>query len=103
MQELDQIGNDSIIIAASNRLDILDEALRRRFSLEHEVKMFSADELMRMINLLLDDIEMFVDPQRLEQYVVKCEKKGMAQGVVMNDIIRQIAKAIECDTRTILL
>ena len=36
MQELDRVKNDTIIIGATNRLDMIDKALLRRFTIKHE-------------------------------------------------------------------
>lgn len=41
MQELDDIPNNIIVIGTTNRFDILDKALIRRFPIQHEVKRLS--------------------------------------------------------------
>lgn len=48
MQNLDRLNNSNIVIAATNREDILDPALRRRFRNKFEVKRFNADENAKM-------------------------------------------------------
>jgi SpoVK/Ycf46/Vps4 family AAA+-type ATPase len=41
MQEFDKLQNTQIVIGASNRLDIIDRALLRRFSRVHETRRFA--------------------------------------------------------------
>lgn len=98
MQELDMLGNDVVLLAATNRADILDEALMRRFSLKHEVKRFNASEMKCMINSLLIDIGLNANIEALDKYVNGKVESREAQGVVMNDVINRIAKAVEDKT-----
>ena len=49
MQNLDSLPNHVVLLAATNRPDILDPALMRRFTQKHEVKMLSADEAVQMV------------------------------------------------------
>lgn len=48
MQEMDRLPNHVTLIAATNRLDMVDEALMRRFSIKHEIKNMTRDELYSM-------------------------------------------------------
>lgn len=45
MQELDNVSNRNVIIGATNRIDDIDPALKRRFTEKHEVKKLTADEI----------------------------------------------------------
>lgn len=45
MQELDNVSNRNVIIGATNRIDDIDPALKRRFTEKHEVKKLAADEI----------------------------------------------------------
>ena len=49
MQHLDSLPNHVVLLAATNRPDILDPALMRRFTQKHEVQMLSADEAVQMV------------------------------------------------------
>ena len=53
MQELDRLPNHVTLIAATNRLDMVDEALMRRFSVKHEIKNMTTPELDAMIHQYL--------------------------------------------------
>ena len=59
MQELDRLpqGN-SIIIGTTNRMDRLDSALKRRFSLQHEVKVLSENDVKCLAEKFLSSISM---------------------------------------------
>ena len=43
MQELDRLSNNVILIGTTNRADVLDEALVRRFTFKHHVKELSRE------------------------------------------------------------
>ena len=53
MQELDRLPNHVVLIAATNRLDMVDEAMLRRFSIRHEVTNMSYEDLDAMIRQYL--------------------------------------------------
>ncbi len=54
MQQLDQMPNDTIIVATTNRFDDLDPAFVRRFTIQHEVKPLSYDEAKRLCEMFFD-------------------------------------------------
>lgn len=56
MQNLDRLTNDVVLIGATNRLDIIDDALLRRFSMKHEVKRLSEHERLAMARKFFGDI-----------------------------------------------
>ena len=49
MQNLDALPNNVILLAATNRPDVIDPALMRRFSQKHEVQMLSEKEAEQMV------------------------------------------------------
>ena len=49
MQNLDTLPNNVILLAATNRPDVIDPALMRRFSQKHEVQMLSEKEAEQMV------------------------------------------------------
>jgi len=55
MQELDNLSNKTIVIGATNRLDIVDDALLRRFSNKKEFSPFSKKENIDMIKLFIEN------------------------------------------------
>ena len=57
MQELDKCNGHMVLIGATNRRDVLDEAILRRFSLHHEVTPpQSAEEAALVMRAFLDDL-----------------------------------------------
>lgn len=48
MQEMDRLPNNVIIIGTTNRFDMLDKALVRRFTLKHEVTPLGLEESKRL-------------------------------------------------------
>lgn len=94
MQALDCLSNDTIIIAATNRLDMIDAALLRRFAIVHNVKRFSEGELYSMISRYLDDVGIDFDKCDALKYC----KTQKSQALVLNDVVRAISKSIRYNT-----
>ena len=90
MQALDCLRNDTIIIGATNRLDMIDKALLRRFSMVHNVKKFSEEEMYLMITKYLDDVGISFNNGNVLRY---CKAQN-SQALVSNDMIRAISKSI---------
>jgi SpoVK/Ycf46/Vps4 family AAA+-type ATPase len=56
MQQLDLFDSGNILIGATNRVEDIDEALKRRFSIKHEIKLPSADTRKAIAQKYLDTI-----------------------------------------------
>ena len=65
MQELDRLTNEQIVIAATNREDRIDEALKRRFYLKHEIVLFDGNERIEMALKFINDVGIEYDRNRL--------------------------------------
>lgn len=90
MQEFDKLPNDVIVIGATNRVDRIDEALLRRFSLKHEVKALDNREKTEMVQQYLNDINMKFSDEEIKNMV---ESNGN-QSILLNDLIRRISLKI---------
>ncbi|MBQ6517368.1 MAG: AAA family ATPase [Anaerolineaceae bacterium] len=92
MQELDRLPNHVVLIAATNRADMLDEALLRRFSIKHEIKNMSRLELEELAQLFLSatDTVKYIDRQILSELTEKYRNPGQ----LMPELIRLIGKAV---------
>lgn len=55
MQCLDRVSGDVIILAATNRLNLIDTAVQRRFRIHHEVHLLTTEELFLVAQRFLDD------------------------------------------------
>lgn len=90
MQEFDKLPNDVIVIGATNRIDRIDEALLRRFSLKHKVEVLSDVEKKIMVLKFLDDINIQFSNEEIKEMVVRNENQSM----LMNELIRGISEKI---------
>lgn len=92
MQELDRLPNHVTLIAATNRLDMVDEALMRRFSIKHEIKNMTTVELDEMIRQYLKatDTEIYVSDNIIADLTTTYRNPGQ----VMPELIRTIGKNI---------
>ena len=96
LQELDQIRNDSIIIGATNIPEIIDPAVKRRFSIQHEVKPLSKEENIEMITQYLNTVDLSYDNDDIVNFVDNMNEyvNTNAQAIVLNYIISKIAESI---------
>lgn len=90
MQSFDLLENDVIVIGATNRKDMIDEALIRRFSIIHEVKTLNPAEIQTLIVNFLDNINIKYDKQNIVGYASTHNK----QSEIIKDIIKSIIKMI---------
>lgn len=101
MQCLDSIDNNTIIVAATNRIDILDSALKRRFS--HSLKMDSDDVEVKkkIVSKYLDtipnseynnaDIEKFIN-----------ENKDLSNDAIAKAVINRVIYCLVNNTKITL-
>ena len=54
MQELDSLPNNVIVVAATNRYDMLDPALSRRFRVHHKVLPLNVSEVVKVCEMFSD-------------------------------------------------
>ena len=92
MQELDRLPNHVTLIAATNRLDMVDEALLRRFSIRHEILPMNGVDMGFMLKQFLDatDTKKYIREDELVKLIMNNELPGK----VMPELIRLIGKAI---------
>lgn len=99
MQELDKCNGHMVLIGATNRRDVLDEAILRRFSLHHEVKVpQSAEEATLVIRAFLDDLSH--PPFKVEydaDFVTNLckENPGKPQSWLVNKAIESVAVSLK--------
>ncbi len=89
MQEFDKLTNDIIVIGATNRMDRIDEALLRRFSMKHEVKALTKEEKEQMIAKFLDDVDMDFPYMEIAELI-----DSGNQSDLLNNLIRKISQRI---------
>lgn len=92
MQELDRLPNHVTLIAATNRLDMVDEALLRRFSIKHEVKNMTIEERNAMVTQFLESTE--TRQYVKDEDVCHLISDHVNPGGIMPELVRLIGKAI---------
>lgn len=90
MQELDKLPNNVLLLAATNREDRIDDAIKRRFSIIHKVKPFTVDEKREMIKKYLTSINMVFEDIELKE-LSELEEN---QSGVLTALIRKIAEKV---------
>ena len=92
MQELDRLPNHVTLIAATNRLDMVDEAMMRRFSIKHEIKNMTSKELECLANKFLKatNTEKYIDKALISDFSERYENPGQ----MMPEIIKAIGLSI---------
>ncbi len=89
MQEMDYYRIhklSSLLIACTNRADILDAALLSRFSIKHEVKGLRNDDKERYLRLVLDRASIPCDEDTIEDYCA--ENSILTQRSIEADVVR---------------
>lgn len=92
MQELDRLPNHVTLIAATNRLDMVDEAMLRRFSVKHEIQNMSESELVELASQYVKatDTEKYVDEETISRLAKECINPGQ----MMPELVKAIGKSI---------
>lgn len=98
MQSFDLLENDLIIIGATNRRDMIDEALIRRFTIQHEVTILNNNEAYNLIIKYLEDLKIDYNNDNIKEYV----KTHNKQSEIIKDIVKSIVKMINNETNFIL-
>lgn len=101
MQELDKLPNHVTLIAATNRLDMVDEAMLRRFSIKHEIKNMSKEELTDLARQYVKatDTEKYITDDTISALVKGCENPGQ----LMPELIKEIGRSIYEEMKDSLL
>jgi len=94
LQELDQVDSKMIIVAATNRFDMLDNAIIRRFSVHHEVQRLSLEESRMMIRNYIHDLPINIDDIEVDRVIEMFNGKDVAQSYLINALTERIAEIL---------
>lgn len=86
LQELDKLPNDVIVIAATNRMDLLDAAFVSRCPVRAEFKPFSEEEKRAMVEKFLSSVNMSISEQEMRIII-----SASSQREIINSVIQCIA------------
>ena len=89
LQEFDKLPNDVIVLAATNRMDLLDEAFISRCSIREKFKPFSDAEKRAMVEKFLSSISMSITEKEMAEII-----KKQSQRDIINATIQYIANKI---------
>ncbi len=98
MQSFDLLENEVIVISATNRKDMIDEALIRRFSIIHEVRKLNPAEAQTLIINYMKDINVKFDITNIIQYSSNHSK----QSEIVKDIVKGIVKMLNDETEFVI-
>ena len=99
MQNLDQLSSDVVLLAATNRPELVDAAVKRRFSIKHEVQVFTPEELLQMSERFLADVKAHADfPVEYDREdLARYCASGVKQSEVIDMLTESLAEAVEKD------
>lgn len=95
MQEFDKLPNDIIVLAATNRKDILDEAFVSRFPIKEEMLPFSEEESQKMVRTFLADVGIVFSDYEI--FSITCDTRDQRE--IMGRVVQKLAEKIagDCD------
>ena len=96
MQNLDTLPNNVILLAATNRPDVIDPALMRRFSQKHEVQMLSEKEVEQMVERFFASVEQEV-PYTQKEIAEKYQQAGSPADLMVR-IVQELAERLTEET-----
>lgn len=91
MQEFGRLANDVVVIAATNRIDILDEAFVSRCPQKYEMPPFTPEESKNMVHKFLSDIGITIPEYEIDKVI----QSKADQRTIMSEIIRLVADRLE--------
>lgn len=90
LQLLDAVTNDHVIIAATNLIDDVDTAVKRRFTEKHELHRLSSEDNEQFIRQYLDDAGFSYDLDSVRKYAAE----NHSQAEIMTHVTRSIASTL---------
>ena len=97
MQELDRLSNNHIILAATNRLDRMDEAILRRFSVRYYMDVPTTENKREMIKKYINSLYVYNESFQEfmnDNYINSVVEKSKTQADVINNIVVSVADFI---------
>lgn len=92
MQELDRMGSGSIVLGATNRLDMIDEAVISRLGDKYEMLRFSEDERKQYVLNYMEDVGIEIKYKDVKDlYLSDCTQRELNRRVIayISDFVYQ--------------
>lgn len=93
LQLFDYLSQTSIVIAATNQKDMLDDALLRRFDLSVEFELPDAVQIRELINLTLKNGQFRFDNEELVNSIIN-DAKGLSYYSIQKTLITAIKRSL---------
>lgn len=93
LQLFDFVSQDTIIIAATNQLQMIDEALIRRFDLSIKIDLPNLEQIQDLIRYTIRDRFVFDNPQNKED-IIKNDCKNLSYYVIKHTLLNAIKRNI---------
>lgn len=90
LQLLDAVTNDHVIIAATNLMEDVDSAVKRRFTEKHELHRLTSEENEKFIVQYLEDAGFSYDLESIQKYALG----NHSQAEILTHMTRSIANAL---------
>ena len=94
MQCLDNLVHGQIVIAATNREDILDKALKRRFRSKVKFTKFNENEELKMIEKFVESIDLMEMDQELIEYTKGNHTQSETMDFLVEKLIQKVSKEV---------
>ena len=104
MQELDNYrrnGCKCILVAATNRIDIMDEALISRFGIKRKIERLNHEHKEQYIKKFLNNVKIPFDEENIKEYCR--ETPVLPNRNIESDMVRCIVRWIENDKKDFVL
>lgn len=90
LQLLDSVSNDHVILAATNLVEDVDNAVKRRFTQKHELHRLSSEDNEKFIVQYLEDTGFEYDMESVKGYA----KSNVTQAEIMTHMTKAIASML---------
>ncbi len=94
MQEIDKLSGNTVFVAATNRLDIVDEAIVNRMNIIHEVKSLSVDERKMFVDKYFHDVGIEILPEEKEHLISSYNVQRKLEQAIINLISNKVYENI---------
>lgn len=100
MQCLDTLENNVILLGATNRIDMVDKAIIRRFNIQHEMKFLSPFECYKLIRSYLTTIPLDYNEESIHKYTDSHSNFNPSN--VTKVIIKSIIEAVKTGNEVVI-